>query len=124
MAGCGARRGLWPVRGSGRSVGGVATVGPWIRKPWKRPSRSARIEEAWNTSFDSIIFTAERYPKWADVALARVAVVVGPVDEIRYCGDFLATSEDRRMLLVEVVVITDDEGNVLGEFQQWISRYR
>ncbi|WP_435740134.1 hypothetical protein [Clavibacter nebraskensis] len=69
---------------------------------------TARIEATAFSRFDSVSTLAERHPKWADGALARVAVIVGPVERIRYCGGFLVPNEDMTTLSVEVVTITDD----------------
>lgn len=69
---------------------------------------TARIEAASQSSFAKVSIRADRQPGWADDALARVAVVIGSVDRIRYCGGFLVPSEDRTTWAVEVVAITDD----------------
>jgi hypothetical protein len=56
--------------------------------------------------FDNVSFGAERYPQWADAALARVALLAGPVDGIRYSAGVLNQSDDGKTFTIRVVVIT------------------
>jgi hypothetical protein len=56
---------------------------------------------------DNVSFDSGRYPHWADAALGRVALLVGPVEGIRYSAGVLDQSDDMKVLSIRVIVITD-----------------
>jgi hypothetical protein len=57
--------------------------------------------------FDNVSFAAERFPQWADAALARVALLAGPVDGVRYSAGVMDQSDDGKTLTIRVIVITE-----------------